>query len=733
MPPQPSSPAFRPGAPNVLVILLDDLGFAQLGCYGSDIDTPNLDALAANGVRFTNFHTTAVCSPTRACLLTGRNHHRVGMGMLPDMPMNFPGYRGEFPAGAGTLAQVLRAEGYATYAIGKWHLVPRDQRAAGPFHMWPTGVGFERYYGFLNGETNQWTPNLIRDQHHIEPPATPDDGYHLEADLADQAIAHLRELRLSNPDRPFFLWYASGAPHAPHQAPSEWIERYRGRFHAGWDVWRADVLERQKRLGLVPEDVALPPLPEWVEAWNDIDRSAPSLRGDGVRRFHQPRPPRRASPRLEATVARQHHRRDGERQRASTRAARTDHGTSCVTTSATSPTTSRRSWLHRRPRRTPVERPLPVGLGARGQHRSTGSATFEGGVRPFIVSWPDGLQARRRDPRAVRPRGRRAPHAALAARRRGAGRVGRRPPDEPRRHLARGHPRRPRRVRGAHQPVLRVLGKPRDVPRRLEGGHEPREPAHRRRARGHHRQPPLRGRSLSLFDTRNDPTELVDLAGTHPEKLAELVDLWHREAERNDVFPLDDSSVNRMTHMALPWVQFGNHYDLIPGDKVHESNGPLLFGGFAMVARFTEPLPANVSGTIVEQGDWISGLALVCIDGELVFVQHTDGHIQRTQARVPAGAQVLRAWATPAAGGGFDTAIAADDTTLATGRFHAIPASRAPDGAFLTVGYSRPFPVIDDYQPPFPAPASLASGTVTTGPPPPFDLDAEMVRVMRHQ
>jgi arylsulfatase A-like enzyme len=270
-PARPADPTYRPGMPNVMIVILDDLGFAGLGCYGSDIDTPTFDGLAASGVRFTNFHTTAVCSPTRACILTGRNHHRVGMGMLPDLPMNFPGYSGEFPDGAGTLAEILLDRGYATYAIGKWHLVPRDQRAAGPFHMWPTGVGFERYYGFLNGETNQWTPNLIRDQAHVEPPRTPEEGYHLDADLADEAIAHLRDLRLANPDRPFLLYFASGAPHAPHHAPPEWMDRYRGRFDTGWDAWRSQVLERQKRLGVVPQEVELPPLPSYVEPWDSID------------------------------------------------------------------------------------------------------------------------------------------------------------------------------------------------------------------------------------------------------------------------------------------------------------------------------------------------------------------------------------------------------------------------------------------------------------------------------
>ena len=743
-PPHATAPAFASGAPNVIVIVLDDLGFAQLGCYGSDIDTPTFDALAASGVRFTNFHTTAVCSPTRACLLTGRNHHRVGMGMLPDMPLNFPGYRGEFPTGAGTLAQILLAEGYATYAIGKWHLVPRDQRAAGPFHMWPTSVGFERYYGFLNGETNQWTPNLIRDQHHIEPPATPDDGYHLDADLADQAIAHLRELRLSNPSRPFFLWYASGAPHAPHQAPPEWIERYRGRFDAGWDVWRAEVLERQKRMGIVPDGVDLPPLPTWVEPWDEIDADRRRLYARMMEVFaafvtHADHHIGRLLAHLDAM---------GERENTIVVMV-SDNG-------ASGEGGPNGSWNQLRHYISDEPDDLADELAHiddLGGHRSSGHYpwgwalagttpfqrwkryTFEGGVRdPFIVSWPARLGAHAGTVRDQYGHVVDVLPTMLAL-------LGLEPPTElggvaqlsldgtslagildeacaPEAHTTQYYECWGSRAMYHHgwkavtNHVNQLTAAERDA---IVGSHH------------------FEDDRWSLFDTRDDPTELVDLADTHPEKLAELVALWHREAERNNVFPLDDTSVNRMGHMAMPWVQYANLYELLPGDKVHEANGPLLFGGFTVVARFAEPLPAAASGTIIEHGDWISGLALVCIDGRLVLVQHTDGHVQRTEAAVPAGARVLRAWATPRPGGGFDTAIAADATVLATGTMRNIPTSRAPDGAFLTVGYSRPFPVTDDYQPPFPAPASLASITITTGPPTPFDLAAELERVMRHQ
>src|SRR4029453_464795 len=179
-----STPAFAPvprpppGAPNVVIVVLDDLGFAQAGCFGSDIETPVIDRLAAGGLRFNRFHVTALCSPTRACLLTGRNHHAVGMGFLTDIPTGFPGYNGRIPRSAGTLARVLRDAGYNTFAVGKWHLAPRwEQSASGPFDHWPLGLGFERYYGFLNGDTNQWAPDLVADNGFVEPPRTPEEGY----------------------------------------------------------------------------------------------------------------------------------------------------------------------------------------------------------------------------------------------------------------------------------------------------------------------------------------------------------------------------------------------------------------------------------------------------------------------------------------------------------------------------------------------------------------------------
>ena len=199
------------GAPNVLIVLLDDTGFAQLGCFGSDIATPTFDRLAADGLRYHRFHVTALCSPTRAALLTGRNHHAVGMGFLTDVPTGFPGYNGRIPESAAALPRILRDAGYNTMALGKWHIAPRwDQHQSGPFDRWPLGLGFERYYGFPAGDTNQYAPNLVRDNSYVEPPRTPEEGYHLNEDLADEAIRMIAEQHQSTPHKPFFMYFAPG-------------------------------------------------------------------------------------------------------------------------------------------------------------------------------------------------------------------------------------------------------------------------------------------------------------------------------------------------------------------------------------------------------------------------------------------------------------------------------------------------------------------------------------------
>jgi arylsulfatase len=258
-----------PGSPNVLLIVLDDVGFAQLGCYGSDIETPRIDALAARGRRFNNFHTTAMCSPTRASLLTGRNHHAVGMGMIADWCTGYPGYQGQVTKRAATLAEMLVPVGYSCMAVGKWHLTrARDMSAAGPFGQWPLGRGFERYYGFLYSLVDQWNPELVCDNHVIPTPRRP--GYHLTEDLVDQAIGMIRDQQASVPGKPFFTYLALGACHSPHQAPRRNIDKYRGRFDDGWEATRERWFQRQVELGVVPRGTRLTALSADVKPWNSM-------------------------------------------------------------------------------------------------------------------------------------------------------------------------------------------------------------------------------------------------------------------------------------------------------------------------------------------------------------------------------------------------------------------------------------------------------------------------------
>ena len=259
------------GAPNIVIILLDDTGFSQLGCYGSSIDTSNIDTLAAHGLQFTNFHVTPLCSPTRASLLTGRSQHAVGMRAVSNFRTGFPNMLGHITNQAATVSEILNTYGYATFCVGKWHLAPmEDCSAAGPFSQWPLGRGFDRFYGFLEGETDQFNPSLTEDNHHIDPPAKPDDGYHLSEDLVDNFLAMVGDLKGVRPDRPFFAYVPFGATHAPHQAPQEYLEKYRGKFDEGWDIVRDQWHQNQLKLGIIPEGTKLAPRNPGVDAWKDL-------------------------------------------------------------------------------------------------------------------------------------------------------------------------------------------------------------------------------------------------------------------------------------------------------------------------------------------------------------------------------------------------------------------------------------------------------------------------------
>ncbi|CAB1367559.1 arylsulfatase [Denitratisoma oestradiolicum] len=266
----PAQPGAPKGAPNVVLVLLDDVGFGQTSTFGGAIETPSLDRLSQQGLRFNQFHTTGLCSPTRAALLTGRNHHSVGSGKITEMASGYDGYNSMMGRDAASIAQVLRHNGYATAMFGKHHNTPDwETTAAGPFDRWPTGMGFEYFYGFLGGETSQFEPTLYENTRPVAEQPRPAD-YHLSSDLASRAIDWVQQLKSVAPDKPYFLYLAPGATHAPHHAPREWIDRFKGRFDAGWDEYRRLTLERQKQMGMVPADTQLTPRPEGIPAWDSL-------------------------------------------------------------------------------------------------------------------------------------------------------------------------------------------------------------------------------------------------------------------------------------------------------------------------------------------------------------------------------------------------------------------------------------------------------------------------------
>ena len=332
---QPMAPD---GAPNVLYIVLDDVGFSAMEPYGGLIETPNIKRIAERGLTYTNFHTTALCSPTRSCLLTGRNHTTNGMACITEATSGFPNANGHIPFECANIAEVLGEHGWNTYIVGKWHLCAEDEmNLASSKRQWPLGRGFERYYGFLGGETNQWFPDLIEDNHPVAQPSLPDDGYHLSVDITDKAIEFVQDAKAIAPDKPFFLYYCPGAAHAPHHAPKEWADQYKGVFDMGYEAYREQVLERQKKLGIVPQDTDLSPInpyrrrdePRRQDMVEVRRRAAVGLAlrrreeavlpdGGGVCRVPEPRrPPARPAARLPRAQrpARQHHDRARLRQR----------------------------------------------------------------------------------------------------------------------------------------------------------------------------------------------------------------------------------------------------------------------------------------------------------------------------------------------------------------------------------------------------------------------------------
>nr|MDQ3294122.1 arylsulfatase [Actinomycetota bacterium] len=714
-------PAQRPagGAPYVVVIVLDDLGFGQLGCFGSDLDTPAIDRLAAEGLRYNRFHVTALCSPTRACLLTGRNHHAVGMGFLTDIPIGFPGYDGRIPRSAATLPRILRDEGWSTFAVGKWHLAPRwEQSASGPFDRWPLGLGFERHYGFLAGDTNQWTPDLVRDNGFVDPPRTPDEGYHLTEDLTDQAIRLIRDQQHATPDKPFFLYFATGAMHAPHHAPREFIDAYAGRFDDGWEAWRERLFARQLELGIVPAGTKLAPRPPWIDDWAALPADERRLYARFMEVFggfltHTDQQIARLLAFLEAideldnTIV----------------MLISDNGTSAE--GGPVGTFNEHRFTHDRVDdvQDTLARIDDLGGPRSYNHYPWGWAwagntplrlwkrfTWLGGVRtPLVVRWPARIAAagevRSQFCHAVDL----LPTVLEAC--------GVAPPAR-----VDGHDQLP--VAGASL-VLTFESAEAPSPRGTQyfemlGSRAIYHDGWKATTDHVGRQLTVEWERVegskdfatdrwSLFRLDDDFSESTDLADEHPDVVAALVERWWFEAGHNNVLPLEDAFTARAVAMEPSPNGLRYRSTFQPGGGgIAEDLLPPLGAGFE--ARATVDVPAaGLEGVLCALGDWSNGWAWYVVDGVPAAAFNLFGEVTMVQA--PAVVGVGRhelGLDYDRAGGGRVLRLRVDGAEVASADLpHDLPFRWQIGGAGLLIGRDAGFPVCDDYQPPFPLSAEL--------------------------
>lgn len=700
------------GAPNVLVVLLDDMGFGASSAFGGPCRTPVAEQLAEDGLRYTRFHTTAMCSPTRAALMTGRNHHAVGVGTVMEIATGAPGYDGQRPRSAGTLAQVLQANGYSTGAFGKWHQTPPwEQTAAGPFDRWPTHEGFDRFYGFLGGEASQFEPTLVDGTTFVDPPRTPEQGYHLSEDLADRAIAWTGDVR-THSDKPWFCYLAFGATHAPFQVPPEWRERYRGEFAHGWDRQREITLERQRALGVVPPEAELAPwtpgVPHWDEV-SDLERETGQRLMELYAAFAE-HTDAQVGRVVEALRAR------GELENTIVLYVLGDNGASAeggpagtlnetLSFNGITDTAERiRTFID--------ERPGELGGPESYAHYPTGwavamdtpyqwtkqVASHYGGTRNgLVVHWPAGIRAR--------------------------GEL---------RHQW-------HHVNDVLPTLLEVAGVP--VPETIDGvAQEPldgvsfaysfddADAAERHTTqyfemfgnRGIYHEgwtavaahkapwhpaseetPRFEDDRWELYDTTTDWTQARDLAAAEPERLAALQELFLAEARRNHVLPMDDKLARRFNAAGTGRPSPPGSIVLGPGSgRLRDDAVPAVRNASH---RVTARLAATGEGVLVAQGGWFGGWSLYVKDGLLTWA-YSYGALEWTHVRstVPLApdARVVElrfAYDGDGLGRGADVRLLVDGVEAGRGRVErTLPMLFSMDQT-LDVGIDRGTPVTPDY------------------------------------
>jgi arylsulfatase len=630
------------GAPNILVVLFDDVGFSDFGCYGSPIATPTIDAIAGRGLRYTGFHTTAMCSTTRAALLTGRNHHSVGVGCLANFDSGYPGYRGKIVREAGTLAEMLRPHGYRNYMLGKWHVTPlTESGATGPFDGWPLGRGFDRFYGFLDAETDQYAPELVRDNTPVDPPGTFATGYHLTADLVDQAIRYLADHVADNADVPWLTWVALGACHAPHQAPFDLIRKYDALFAEGWDVERDRRMARQKETGIVPGDTRLPTRNDHVRAWAEI-----------------PEGERRLFTRLQAAYAAMLEHADQHLARLvkfleeagqlddTMIIVMSDNGASqeggpLGMINAMGPYNLRREPMEEKIARiddiggpdTHSNFPLGWAMAANTPLRRYKQNTHGGGIRdPLVISWPKGLPARGELRHQFCHASDLAPTLLEI--------VGIAPPT-----VINGVAQMPLEGTSFAPSLKDAKALSKKAPQYFEMfGHRGLVQNGWKAVAFHPPGSPFEQDKWELFHLERDFSETNDLASAEPQRLKAMIDEWWKRAEACKVLPLDDRFQERFGDNAKrfhgPRKTFVFHAGMghVPTDVAPDvRNRSYTIEAEARVDG------ATTEGVLIAHGDMTCGYALYIKDNRLTYDMNVGGvhHLAVSDRPVPAGMRRL--------------------------------------------------------------------------------------------
>ena len=711
----PTPPRAPQGAPNILLVLTDDVGFGATSTFGGPVPTPNFDRVAQAGIRYNRFHTAAMCSPTRAALLTGRNHHAVGFGGLAEMAIAQPGYNSVIPAEAATVGHILSANGYDTAWLGKNHNTPLwETTSLGPFDRWPNGYGFGYYYGFFGGAANQFIPALIENRNLVEPPAQ--DDYVLDRDLIDHGIDWLRRQRTLHPDNPFLLYLAPGTAHSPHQAPPEWIERFRGAFDAGWDAVREATFLRQKAMGLIPETAELTPRPQQIPSWESCSEEQKQVYRRMMEAFagmlaHWDHQFGRVLDELEAS---------GQLDNTLIVYIQGDNGASAEggLEGATNEIAKYNSVE-------PTMEELLANLDTIGGPNSFSNypvgwawamnaplqwfkqvASHFGGTRNgLVISWPAGIRARGELSGAFHHVIDIVPTILDAA--------GITPPAE-----LRGVPQRPFDGISMRYTFDPEIPAPASREQYFElVGHRafykdgwiastrpqalPWEPGKR--------LPPEEWR-WELYDLTSDYSQYHDLAAEHPERLAELREGFDRACARNNVFPIRAGQwFDLVQPMPNPFAGRTAFTYFPSGRRMPGSEFPDLKNrSWRADARVN--LGAGASGTIITQGGWIGGWSIYMMEGVVHAVYRTGDQpdmelrLRSPEPLAPGHHSIMLQfdYQGPGPGGAADIALNIDGRVVDSGRIGKTIGKLVSATEGVSIGFERGTPVAGEVRPPFP-------------------------------